>query len=65
MLTLEDNFTEYYDILTTEDLTEILHISKNTAYKLLNSGEIKCFRIGKSYRIPKDSLIDYINSLYS
>lgn len=34
------------DILTIEELMEALYIGRNYAYKLLNSGEIKGFRVG-------------------
>lgn len=50
----------YKDILSVEDLCEILSIGKNTAYRLLKSGEIKAIRIGKVYKIPKKSITDYI-----
>ena len=32
------------DILTLKDLQELLHIGKNTALRLVQSGEIKAFR---------------------
>ncbi len=50
----------YKDILSVDDLCEILSIGKNTAYRLLKSGEIKAIRIGKVYKIPKESLINYL-----
>ena len=50
----------YKDILSVEDLCEILSIGKNTAYRLLKSGEIKAIRIGKVYKIPKECLINYL-----
>ncbi|XXM72147.1 helix-turn-helix domain-containing protein [Lysinibacillus sphaericus] len=37
------------------------HISYSCyAYKLLNSGEIKGFRVGRSWRIPRTSLEEFI-----
>ncbi len=53
-------FNNYDDILTVEQLMEALYIGKNTAYKLLNSGEILSFKIGKVYKIPRKALEDYI-----
>ena len=53
---------EQYDaVLTISDLREILNIGRNTAYNLLNNGEIQAFRIGRTWKIPKDSLIYYLN----
>ncbi|MGP6151633.1 MULTISPECIES: helix-turn-helix domain-containing protein [Bacillaceae] len=50
------------DILTIEELMEALYIGRNYAYKLLNSGEIKGFRVGRSWRIPRTSLEEFIIS---
>ena len=30
-------------------------------YKLLTSGELGYFKLGKTYKIPKDALIAYMN----
>jgi len=50
----------YKDILTVKELCEILGIGKNTAYRILKSGEIKSVRIGKVYKIPKKYLKEYL-----
>lgn len=49
------------DIISIEELCEALSIGKNTAYSLLNSKEIAAFRIGRSWKIPKESVSEYIN----
>lgn len=48
------------NIMTVDELCETLLIGKNTAYKLLISGELKGFRIGRIWKIPRDSLNEYI-----
>lgn len=48
------------DILTVEEMMEVLYIGRNYAYKLLNNGEIKGFRVGRSWRIPRKSLEEYV-----
>lgn len=53
---------KYPDVLTVEDLTEILHIGKNKAYELLEKRVIGYKRIGRKYIIPKVCLIDYLAS---
>ena len=53
-------FNSYPDVLSVKQLCEVLDIGKNTAYRLLQSGEIKSIKIGKVYKIPKKSLKDYI-----
>ena len=53
-------FLDYNDILSVSDVCEILFIGRNRAYELLNSGLLKGFRVGKTWRIPKKSLEAYI-----
>lgn len=52
---------QYGDILTLEDLCEALMIGKNQAYRLLNANSIRGFRIGKVWKIPKSSVIEFIS----
>ena len=51
---------QYQDILTAEEVSEILMIGMNRTYELLNNGSIKGFRIGKKWKIPREALIEYI-----
>lgn len=53
---------ELNDILTVEDLMELLNVGKNTAYSLLESGEVKAFRIGRMWKISRKSVYEYINN---
>ncbi|MCC5910062.1 MAG: helix-turn-helix domain-containing protein [Clostridiaceae bacterium] len=53
-------FEEYDEIITVDELMEILMIGKNTAYQLLNSGEINSFKIGRVHKIPKIAVEEYI-----
>ena len=49
------------DLITIDEMREILSIGKNAAYTILNSGELKAFKIGKVWKIPRQSVYDYIN----
>ncbi|HDR7661450.1 helix-turn-helix domain-containing protein [Bacillus wiedmannii] len=53
-------FQRYDDVVTIEDLMEMLDIGRNKAYELLQSGQIKSFKVGKSYRIPKICIQNYV-----
>ncbi len=53
-------FNEYKDIVTVEDLCEMLSIRKNAAYALLNTSAIKALRYGRVWKIPKQAVIDFI-----
>ncbi len=48
------------DILTLKELQELLHIGKNTALRLVQEGDIEAFRVGKQWRIPKESVWRFI-----
>lgn len=56
-------FNSYPDILSVKQLCEILDIGKNTAYRLLQGGEIKSIKIGKVYKIPKKEVRRYIDRI--
>lgn len=43
-------------VYTPEQAAQLLQLSKNTVYQLINRGEIIAKRIGKVYRIPSSSL---------
>lgn len=43
-------------VYTPEQVAQILQLSKNTVYDLINRGEIVAKKIGKVYRIPASSL---------
>lgn len=63
MLFTDDSLRKYDDVLTINDLMDYLAIGKNTAYNLIRQGDIKSFRIGRNYKIPKQAVIEYITSL--
>ena len=54
-------FAEYPDVVDVEQLCKMLGgISRKLTYRLLASGELRCVRIGRSYRIPKLCVIEYL-----
>ena len=54
-------FAEYPDVVDVEQLCRMLGgISRKLAYRLLASGELRSARIGRSYRIPKLCVIEYL-----
>lgn len=55
-------FNQYQDILTVSDVAEALLIGQNRVYELLEEGQLKGFRIGRVWKISKDSLIEFIHT---
>lgn len=53
-------FNSYPDVVNIKQMCEMLGgISSKTGYRLLHSGKIKHFSIGRSVRIPKICIIDF------
>ena len=53
-------FREYPDVLDIIDMCKLLGVSVKTAYKLLHENKITHMKVGRSYRIPKIYVIDYL-----
>ena len=54
-------FEKYPDVVSVPDLCKMLGgISKKLAYKMLANGEIFSVKVGRSYKIPKVSVIAYL-----
>ncbi len=45
-------------VLSVEDLMPILQIGRSTAYTLVRSGQIHSVRVGRSYRIPREAVLN-------
>lgn len=53
-------YDDYNEIITVAQLAELLQIGMNSAYKLINSGEIESFRVNNVHRIQRSAVTDYI-----
>ena len=51
---------EHYTVLTPREVMDILGIGKNAAYALLNSGQLRGFRVGRSWRISAEALEEFM-----
>lgn len=49
----EEQINEY---LTPREVMELLAIGKNTFYKMVQSGQLPAFRIGRQWRVRRDRL---------
>ena len=50
------------DVLTVNELMDMLAIGKNTAYKLIREGSVKSFRLGNSYKVLRKSVEEFIQN---
>lgn len=55
--------SDYPDILTTDEVCQLLKVSKNTIYKLIHSGQLKAKKVMRHYRIPKSELLNFMNAV--
>lgn len=53
-------FEQYPDIMTATDVAFEMHVSKNRVYNLLAAGQLRGYREGHTWKIPKLSLINYV-----
>jgi len=48
------------NVYSVKQVAVILSVSEKTVYRILASGELKGFRVGKLYRIAKESIEGYL-----
>ena len=53
-------FENYADMVSIEEMCEMLKIGKNKAYELLRNGSVGGFKEGRIWKIPKKVVEDYI-----
>jgi excisionase family DNA binding protein len=49
------------DILTIKEAAEFLRIERKLLYKLIDTGEISAKRVGKAWRISRETIVAYIS----
>ena len=55
-------FKDLPDILTITQVAKALGIGKKAAYALVNNHELGCKRIGRTIKVPKFCLEEYIRT---
>ena len=58
----QELFINYPDILSVAQLMEILQIGRILAYKLIEEKKVKALKIGREYKIIKNSVLEFINN---
>lgn len=57
---MNQNYENLPLLLTVEEMASVLRIGRNAAYQLIKDGVICSIRIGRSIRIPRAALIQFI-----
>ncbi|MBR5980348.1 MAG: helix-turn-helix domain-containing protein [Oscillospiraceae bacterium] len=53
---------DYPSALTVGEVSQILRVSDKLVYRLIRNESIAAVRVGRTYRIAKSNLIDYMRS---
>ncbi len=54
-------FEKYNDVVTVDELAEMLSIKTYKVYELIKSKQIRRLNIGKPYLIPKSEVIRFVS----
>ena len=57
---VEKMFADYDDILSIEEVAEILKVGMSQAYKIVRTGKLKGYKEGRDWKILKPSLNKYV-----
>jgi excisionase family DNA binding protein len=60
-MTIDSNKTE---LLSVDQLSTLLNISKTSVYRLVSSRSIPFYKIGHNLRFKKDDVINYLENNY-
>lgn len=47
-------------LLTVVEMASVLRIGRNAAYQLVKDGNIRSIHVGRSIRIPRNALIQFV-----
>ncbi len=50
------------DVYTLEELTNILQVTRRSLYNWIKDGKLKAFRVGRQWRVTKQSLNDFMEA---
>ena len=55
-------FKEYPDILTVPQVAQVLGVGRKAVYDLVNNKILGAIRVGRSIKVPKFSLEEYVKT---
>ncbi|HEY1822019.1 MAG TPA: helix-turn-helix domain-containing protein [Trebonia sp.] len=47
--------------LTVHEVAVIMRLSKMSVYRLVHSGDLEAVRVGRSFRVPEQAVVSYLN----
>jgi excisionase family DNA binding protein len=50
--------------LTVAEVASAMRVSKMTVYRLVHAGDLPAVRVGRSFRVPRDAVDDYLRKSF-
>ena len=50
------------EVYTLKEIEELLQVTRRTLYNWLKAGKLKAFRVGREWRVTKESLEQFIKT---
>ncbi len=57
---MNDLFNTYPNVVSIDEIQQMLRIGKNAVYELLKTEKLKSIKVGKKYVVPKKFVIDFL-----
>ncbi len=57
---MNDLFNTYPDVVSIDEIQQMLRIGKNAVYELLKTKKLKSIKVGKKYIVPKKYVIEFL-----
>jgi predicted DNA-binding transcriptional regulator AlpA len=56
-----NNLSDYPIVLTAKDISEILKVSKPTAYEIMNRSDFPLLKFGRCKRVLREEFFEWVN----
>ena len=57
---MNDLFNTYPDVVSIDEIQQMLRIGKNAVYELLKTQKLKSIKVGKKYIVNKKYVIEFL-----
>ena len=54
----------HVDFLTVAEVAAMMRVSKMTVYRLVHGGLLPAARVGRSFRVPRTAVEEYLRNAY-
>jgi len=60
----EDRQVADMRFMTVAEVATLMRVSKMTVYRLVHNNELPAVRVGRSFRVPRQAVHDYLSDSY-